>query len=91
MTEIVNLRKGRCCEKVLNLQSVSEIVALMHSLTDKCSFPALISEKRTPGNTNARREMQMHTRLQARALNFDKFSGSDKAKEVTKIIGSILL
>ncbi len=33
----------------------------------------------------------MHAGPQARALKFGKFSGLDKAKEVTKIIGSILL
>ncbi len=33
----------------------------------------------------------MYPGPRARALNFGKFSGSDKAKEVTKIIDSILL
>ncbi len=44
----------------------------------------LQSEKRTPGNTNAR----------VWALDFSKFSGTDKAnkaKESTKIIGPIFL
>jgi hypothetical protein len=47
--------------------------------------------KRAPRNANACRETQMYAGPQARALNFGEFSGADKAKEVTKIIGSILL